>query len=46
VLRMRLELIHLSAPPPQDGMSTNFTTAAFVVTLADQTTLAINEVWY
>ena len=28
VLRMRLELIHLSAPPPQDGMSTNFTTAA------------------
>jgi hypothetical protein len=25
---MRLELIHLAAPPPQDGMSTNFTTAA------------------
>lgn len=29
VLRKRFELSHPKAPPPQDGMSTNFTTAAF-----------------
>ncbi len=27
----RFELVHLLAPPPQDGVSTNFTTWAFQV---------------
>ena len=31
---MRLELIRLSSPPPQDGVSTNFTTKALFSTFS------------
>jgi len=32
---MRLELIRLAPPPPQDGVSTNFTTSAYFALLRE-----------